>query len=214
MTNPRILLLPGWQNSGAGHWQTLWEQQPGFERVQQNDWGWPRRGDWMIRLEEALLADTRPAVLVAHSLGCHLVVAWAAHSQHRARVAAALLVAPPDLARADLPPQIQAWAPGLPGALSKALPKALAFASTVVLSDNDPFCGFARGKQMAADWGSETVSLGPAGHINAASGLGDWPAGLALLGSLMQRAGRPTGQAPGPRDTPAPPAAVASNSGR
>ena len=205
MTTPRFLLLPGWQNSGAGHWQTLWEQQPGFERVQQDDWWWPRRGDWMIRLEEALLADTRPAVLVAHSLGCHLVAAWAAHSQHRARVAAALLVAPPDLARADLPPQIQAWAPGRPGALPGALP----FSSTVVLSDDDPFCTNARGQQMAAAWGSEAVSLGAAGHINAASGLGNWPGGLALLDGLMQRAGLPAGQRVGQRGAPALPAAAA-----
>ena len=209
MNTPRFLLLPGWQNSGAGHWQTLWAQRPGFERVQQDDWWWPRRGDWMIRLEEALLADTRPTVLVAHSLGCHLVAAWAAHSQHRARVAAALLVAPPDLARTDLPPQVQAWSPGPVGALPGLLP----FASTAVLSDNDPFCALARGQAMVAGWGSAALSLGAAGHINAASGLGDWPAGLALLADLLQRAGLPGGPALTRRDTPNPPAAVAANSG-
>ena len=213
MTILRILLLPGWQNSGTGHWQTQWEKLPGFERVQQDDWWWPRRGDWMIRLEETLLADARPAVLVAHSLGCHLVAAWAAHSQHRARVAAALLVAPPDLARANLPPQIQAWAPGRPGALQGVLqgvlPGALPFSSTVVLSDDDPFCTRARGQQMAAAWGSEAVSLGAAGNINAASGLGDWPGGLALLDGLMQRAGLPAGQRVGQRGAPALPAAAA-----
>ena len=209
MTVPRFLLLPGWQNSGAGHWQTLWEPQLGFERVQQDDWWWPRRGDWMIRLEEALLADSRPAVLVAHSLGCHLVAAWAAHSKHRARVAAALLVAPPDLARADLPPQIQAWAPGPVGARPSLLP----FASTAVLSDNDPFCALARGQAMAASWGSTALALRAAGHINAASGLSDWPAGLALLADLLHRAGLPGGPALAQRDRPAPPAAVASNSG-
>ena len=101
----RVWLLPGWLDSGPGHWQTVWEQVHGFARVQQDDWQWPKRGDWMARLDETLLADERPAVLVAHSLGCLLVEAWAAHSQHTARVKAAMLVAPPDVERDDMPPQ-------------------------------------------------------------------------------------------------------------
>ena len=189
MTNPRILLLPGWQDSGPGHWQTRWEQGQGFERVQQDDWVWPRRGDWMARLEDLLLADDRPALLVAHSLGCHLVAAWAQHSRQTARVVAALLVAPPDLARADLPPQLHNWSP----LVARALP----FASTAVLSDDDPFCSAECGLEMARHWGSEAVLLGPCGHINGDSGLGDWPAGLALLAALRRRAGGVTGEPAG-----------------
>jgi len=37
---------------------------------------------------------------------------------------------------------------------------------------------------MAAAWGSQIVTLAAAGHINADSGLGDWPEGLALLDAL------------------------------
>ena len=122
-----------------------------------------------------------PAVLVAHGLACHLVAAWAAHSQNTRRVAAALLVAPPDIARADMPPQVQAWAP----ILGRPLP----FASTAVLSADDPFCAPERGLQLAAAWGSQIVTLGRAGHVNADSGLGDWPEGLALLHDLQHRAG-------------------------
>jgi uncharacterized protein len=182
MTSPRVLLLPGWQNSGESHWQTRWERLHGFERLQQDDWWWPRRGDWMIRLEDNLLADERPAVLVAHSLGCHLVTAWAAHSQHTARVAAALLVAPPELERADEgPPQLQAWAP--------VHRQALPFASTAVLSSNDPFSPIERSLALAADWGSTIVNAGPVGHLNADSALGDWPEGLALLQRLLLGAG-------------------------
>ena len=136
----------------------------------------------MIRLEENLLADERPAVLVAHSLGCHLVTAWAAHSQHTARVVGALLVAPPDLGRVDGPPQLLAWAP--------VHRQPLPFASTAVLSSNDPFSAAERSLALAAAWGSELVSAGPAGHLNADSGLGDWPEGLALLHGLAQRAAR------------------------
>ena len=78
MNSSNVLLLPGWQNSGPRHWQSLWEREHGYTRVDQHDWMRPRRGDWIARLEEVLLAQTGPAVLVAHSLGCHLVAAWAA----------------------------------------------------------------------------------------------------------------------------------------
>src|SRR6478735_3098641 len=77
----RVLQLPGWQDSGESHWQTRWEAAYGDLRVVQNDWTWPLRGDWMARLDE-VVAETgaaSPLVLVAHSLGCHLVAAWAAH---------------------------------------------------------------------------------------------------------------------------------------
>ncbi len=121
------------------------------------------------------------ALLVAHSLGCHLVAAWAGHSRHTARVAGALLVAPPDVARADLPPQVQTWAP--------IHRQPLPFASTAVLSADDPFGDAAHGLQLAAAWGSEIGSLGAAGHINADSGLRDWPDGIALLRALATRAG-------------------------
>jgi len=183
MLKPRILLLPGWQNSGHGHWQTRWEQAHGHQRVQQADWLWPRRGDWMMQLEQALLADECPALLVAHSLGCHLVAAWAAHSQHTQRVLGALLVAPPDIEGPDMPPQVQVWAP--------ILRRPLPFASTAVISSDDPYCTLASGQQLAADWGSRLVTPGPLGHLNGDSGLGDWPAGLALLDELQQRSAGP-----------------------
>ncbi|HEX6703976.1 MAG TPA: alpha/beta hydrolase [Albitalea sp.] len=182
LRSSRVLLLPGWQDSGAAHWQSRWEALHGFTRVQQDDWHWPRRGDWMARLDDVVLADARPAVLVAHSLGCHLVAAWAAHSRHTERVMAAMLVAPPDTERADMPPQLFNWRP--------VVRRRLPFASVAVLSDDDAFCAVSQGRGMAADWGSECVDLGACGHINGDSGLGDWPEGLALLQSLVGRAKR------------------------
>ena len=173
----RYLLLPGWLNSGPDHWQSRWEALHGFERVQQDDWQWPRRGDWMARLDETLLASPRPAVLIAHSLGCQLVAAWAAHSSHTARVRAALLVAPPDTERADMPPNLYNWRP--------IVRARLPFASRVVTSSDDPYCTPERAAQMARDWGGAAVDIGARGHINGASRLGDWPDGRALLRSLV-----------------------------
>ncbi|MDP1900103.1 MAG: alpha/beta hydrolase [Rubrivivax sp.] len=173
---PRVLVLPGWLNSGAAHWQSRWEARHGFERVQQSDWDWPRRGDWMARLEEVLLAEAKPTLLAAHSLGCQLVAAWAAHSRHTALVAGALLVAPPDTERADTPPQLSTWTPIARGRLP--------FAACVVYSEDDPFCSAEQARGMAEGWGARALSLGAAGHINAESGLGDWPQGLAWLRNL------------------------------
>lgn len=172
----RVLLLPGWLDSGPGHWQTLWEQQHADHRVPQADWVWPRRGDWMAQLEQALLADERPALLAAHSLGCHLVAAWAAHSRHTARVHGALLVAPPDLDQADTPPQLFNWRP--------VVRQRLPFPARVVLSENDPFCASTAARRLASDWGALAVSIGPRGHVNAESGLGDWLEGRSWLRAL------------------------------
>jgi len=182
MTSPRVLLLPGWMNSDAAHWQSRWEALHGHTRVEQDDWLWPRRGDWMARLDEVLLADAdaRPTVLVAHSLGCHLVSAWAAHSQHSARVRAALLVAPPDAERDDMPPNIFNWRP--------IVRTRLPFASELVYSDDDPYCTPERALAMASDWGCTTHAISAHGHVNGESGLGDWPAGLARLNALISRA--------------------------
>ena len=89
-----VLLLPGWRNSGPEHWQSLWEAKHGYPRVEQHDWIHPLRGDWIARLEEVVIdhdphPDNDGLVLVAHSLGCLLVAAWAAHSRHTAMVKAA-----------------------------------------------------------------------------------------------------------------------------
>jgi uncharacterized protein len=172
----RVLLLPGWLNSDAGHWQSRWEQIHGYQRVEQNDWVWPKRGDWMTRLDEILLESTTPAMLVAHSLGSQLVAAWAAHSQHTERVRAALLVAPADTERADMPPNLFSW---------KLIERRrLPLPGHVVASDDDPYCAMPRAAAMATDWGCTLTAIGPRGHINADSGLGDWPEGHRLLRRL------------------------------
>ena len=177
----RILLLPGWLNSGPAHWQSRWAAVHGCARVEQADWLWPRRGDWMARLDEVVQDGTAPVVLVAHSLGCQLVAAWSAHSRHATQVRGALLVAPPDPERDDMPPNLFNWRP--------IVRQRLPFASLVVTSTDDPYCAPIRATQMADDWGSLCVSIGAHGHINGESGLGDWPAGWALLRTLRDGAG-------------------------
>lgn len=177
----RHLLLPGWLDSGPQHWQSHWERLHGCRRVVQDDWVWPRRGDWMARLDEALLEAPAPAVLIAHSLGCHLVAAWAAHSRHLDRVAGALLVAPPDTERDDMPPQLFNWRPMVRARLP--------FPSLAAHSSDDPYCTPDRARAIAADWGSACIDLGPCGHANAESGLGDWPQGWRLVAACRTPVG-------------------------
>ena len=176
---PQTLILPGWQNSGPAHWQSRWEAAYGYQRVEQHDWLRPLRGDWIARLEDVVLACEQPVVLVAHSLGCLLVAAWASHSRNTHRVQAALLVAPGDAEQASLRPVLASWSP-------IALQR-LPFNSLLVGSHNDPYCTLARAQEMAAAWGAEFQDYGERGHINADSGLGDWPEGHAWLKTLQER---------------------------
>ena len=178
-SSSRVLLLPGWQNSGVDHWQSRWEQRHGYTRVQQHDWQRPLRGDWSIQLQEAVLESDRKVVLVAHSLGCVLTAWWAAHSPlAKTKVQAALLVAPGDVEQSDLRQVLPGWSP----VMAQRLP----FPSVVVGSQNDPFCSLARAQALANAWGARFVDAGAVGHINSDSGLEDWDSGHALLQQLMK----------------------------
>ena len=178
MKPDNVLILPGWQNSGPQHWQSLWEAAQGYTRVEQHDWLRPLRGDWIARLEDVILSRPGPSVVVAHSLGCLLVAAWAAHSRNTHRVKAALLVAPGDVEREELAPVLASWSP-------VAL-RTLPFPSVLVGSRNDPYCSLERAQAFARHWGSEFKDLGEAGHINAESGLGAWPQGHGWLQELLK----------------------------
>jgi predicted alpha/beta hydrolase family esterase len=178
MKPSNVLLLPGWQDSGPQHWQSLWQQRHGYVRVEQHDWIGPLRGDWVARLEEMVLTCDEPAVLVAHSLGCILIAAWAAHSKNTHRVKAALLVAPGDPERADIREMLPGWSP--------IELRALPFPSVLLASRDDPFCEFERARLFGYAWGSQFMDYGPCGHINADTGLASWPEGHVLLQDLMK----------------------------
>jgi predicted alpha/beta hydrolase family esterase len=178
------LILPGWQNSGPAHWQSLWETAYGYQRVEQHDWDRPLRGDWITRLEDVVLSQPadQPITLVAHSLGCLLVAAWAGISRNTHRVSGALLVAPGDVEQEALRPVLTSWSPILPAGVPQTLP----FKSLLLGSQNDPYCSLARARQFAEAWGSTFIDYGMHGHINSESGLKSWPEGHSLLLKLQQ----------------------------
>jgi predicted alpha/beta hydrolase family esterase len=179
----RLLVLPGLGGSGPEHWQTRWEAaDAACARVHQSDWDRPDLVAWLRSVDAALAEIDGPVALVAHSLACALV----AHGARRpawTRVVAALLVAPADVdSPTRTPPETRCFSP-VP---TQSLP----FAATVVASQNDPFVDFARARELARRWGAELVDVGAIGHINAASGLGDWAEGRRVLGALVARAAR------------------------
>ena len=177
--SPLCLTIPGLGGSGPGHWQTVWEQtRHDCERIELGSWNTPLRNSWVSAIEGAVRGADSPIVFVAHSLGCHAVAWWArllAGEGASGLVAGALLVAPCDVDR-GVQPMMSRFSPS---------PRhALPFPSIVVASSNDPYASLARQREMAGNWTSEFVDIGEAGHINAASGLGSWPEGQALLERL------------------------------
>ena len=169
----RIIIVPGWRDSGPGHWQSLWaDSLPGALRVQQDDWITPSRSAWVAAIARTIVSQDGPVVIAAHSLGCIAITHLP--PQASARIQGALLVAPADPERravlADFAP-----VPYQP----------LPYRSIIVASSNDPYCPVRTAGAYARAWGSEFVRLQNAGHVNLEAGFGAWPLGLALLQSLI-----------------------------
>ncbi|SFJ24806.1 RBBP9/YdeN family alpha/beta hydrolase [Paraburkholderia megapolitana] len=176
----RVLIVPGHGNSGATHWQSIWEaSKPGFWcRVKIEDWDHAVCDEWVAAIArdvEALGPDT---IVVAHSLGCLAVVHWAA--RNTVAIGGALLVAVPDPSAPAFP---RADSIGFSPVPSARLP----FPSIVVASGNDPYAAIGYARSCANSWGSEFLDVGARGHLNAASHLDDWAEGYQLLQRLNRK---------------------------
>ena len=172
----QTIIVPGWRNSGPGHWQSLWaESLPDVVRVEQDDWISPVRQAWVGNIARVILAQDAPVIVVAHSLGC--IATTHLPPEVTQRIAGALLVAPAD-------PERRAQLVDFSPVPHQRLP----YRSVLVASSNDPYCPVRTAGAYARAWGSEFVRLQEAGHINVDSGHGHWPLGLALLQSLQHDA--------------------------
>jgi len=179
MMQPTVLLVPGLRDHVPEHWQTHLEKKlPNARSVQ------PLTRDKLScamrvkALDDAIAESPQPVLLVAHSAGVMMVAHWARAMSRP--ILGALLVAPPDLEN-PLPegyPQIDdirrnGWLP---------IPRQpLPFSSLMAVSTDDPLCKFERGIELARQWGSRVVNLGAVGHVNPASGFGEWPRAEALI---------------------------------
>jgi len=170
-------IIPGLGNSGEEHWQTFFEQsEVNFQRIVQQEWDAPDCNDWVNTIDKAIENyDPASVVLIGHSLGCVAIAHWAKRSNKK--IKGALMVAPSD---------IEAPVYSFPATGFTPIPvDKINFKTIVVASENDEWVSLERAKLFAANWGSEFISIGNAGHINAASGYGQWQQGLEILKSLQ-----------------------------
>jgi predicted alpha/beta hydrolase family esterase len=180
---PLVLLVPGLNDSGPDHWQSHWERERGeCARVDLGSWDDPNRNLWVNRLNLAIHRAGRPVILVAHSLACHVVAWWAEYERPAAGgpVLGALLVAPPEVEHDGIDPRLARFAP--------VMPRALPFPTIVAASRDDPWIAFGRARRGARIWRSRFIDAGWLGHINADSGIRDWPFGQFLLRQLSAAA--------------------------
>ena len=170
-----LTIVPGINDSNEKHWQTRWQAtQTDAVRIRPDSWDEPDLENWVAAVDAAV--GSPDTIIVAHSLGCLAAATWLARNPGRVR--GALLVAPPDRFGAGFP----AAAPSF----RAAEPTGLGVPALVVASANDPFCPLGTARGLAAAWGAGFVEVGSAGHINAASKLGAWPAGRAILDEFAQ----------------------------
>ena len=174
-----ILIVPGYGDSGSGHWQTRWESRHSTaRRVEQADWDQPVLEHWTARIVREVSVATRPVIFIAHSLGVPTVL----HALPRlgAKVAGALFVAPPDVSdAARMPEGLTAFGP---------YPRErLLFPAITIASRNDPHCAYETIEALAKDWGSLLIDAGESGHINEASGHGPWPEGSMVLAQFISQ---------------------------
>lgn len=175
-----ILIVPGFGNSEADHWQSRWEAKLSTaRRVIQPDWTRASRAQWADTIAGAVNAAEKPVVLVTHSIGT-AAVPHAAPLFAPGKVVGAFMVALSDWNRPDLLPGVSHdFAP---------LPRdPLPFPSQLVASRTDPYCDYEVAADHANAWGSYLIDAGDAGHINAASGHGPWPEGLLRFAAFLKR---------------------------
>lgn len=177
MTRPTVLVVPGLRDPVEQHWQTLLEAKrraagrpvASVPPMGRSDLDCAAK---VAAIEAAAQAVDGPIVVVAHSGGCIMVAHWARTTKRA--VLGALLAAPPEFDRPmpDGYPTLEQLRAGgwLPVPRDR-----LPFPSIVGASRNDPLASFDGVAELARAWGSRLVDLGIVGHLNPASGYGDWP---------------------------------------
>ncbi|WP_244196176.1 RBBP9/YdeN family alpha/beta hydrolase [Paraburkholderia susongensis] len=195
---PTVVIVPGLRDHVEQHWQTLLEAH--LRAQNRPVAAVPPMGrdelDCASRveaIEKAVVDAGAPVIVVAHSAGCIMVAHWA--RRHPRAIVGALLAAPPDF-ETPMPegyPDLDTldatgWLP---------VPREpLPFASIVAASRNDPLARYERVIELARGWHSELVDFGNVGHLNPASGFGEWPAAVGLIESLAWRTAAGEGTVP------------------
>jgi predicted alpha/beta hydrolase family esterase len=183
MTDATVVLVPGLRGHVEDHWQTrLAARLP-------SAWCVPPLGrtepslQVRIRLLDHIVEDVDgPVVIVAHSAGVLATVHWAA-TYTGTKVVGALLATPPAFA-APLPPEYPSIAELRDHGWLPIPRRPLPFPSILATSTDDALGNPVRLRAMANAWGSREHSVGAVGHLNPASGFGEWPEATSLIEEL------------------------------
>ena len=182
MAVPTVLIVPGLREHVPDHWQSLLAAR--LPRVRTVPPMGRENLDCAARvaaLEHEVGRIGGPVLLVAHSGGAITVAHWA--RKQRRPIRGALLATPPDFERpmpAGYPTMDALRAGGWLPVPRELLP----FQSIVAASRNDPLGRYERVAELASAWGSRCVDLGEVGHLNPASGFGEWPQAQSFLREL------------------------------
>jgi len=184
---PTILIVPGLRDHVDEHWQTrLAARLPRVRVVPpmgRADLDCAARVD---AIDRELMAIGGPVIIVAHSGGVIMLAHWAASpGRTRKAIRGALLATPPDF-ETPMPEGYPTMAALAAAGWLPVPRRPLPFPSIVAASRNDPLGRIERVQQLARDWGSRFVDLGEVGHLNPASGFGEWPQAAVFIRELAE----------------------------
>jgi uncharacterized protein len=190
MSEATVLIVPGLRDAVAQHWQTLLEARlrkagrpvASVPPMGRDDLDCAAR---VVAIEDTARSVESPLIVVAHSGGCIMLAHWA-EATTRA-VQGALLATPPDF-ETPMPAGYPTLDALRVGGWLPVPRKPLPFPSIVAASRNDPLADYDRVAMLARSWGSRLVDLGEVGHLNPASGYGEWPWAEKLIAELSAMA--------------------------
>jgi predicted alpha/beta hydrolase family esterase len=183
MTDATVVLVPGLRGHVEDHWQTrLAATLPNTRTVSPLGRNEPSLSARVSLLDQIVEDVDGPVVIVAHSAGVLATVHWAA-TYTGTKVVGALLATPPAFA-VPLPPEYPSVSQLRDNGWLPIPRRPLPFASILATSTDDALGNPVRLRAMANAWGSREHSLGAVGHLNPASGFGEWPAATPLIEEL------------------------------
>ncbi|MFL6094136.1 MAG: RBBP9/YdeN family alpha/beta hydrolase [Blastococcus sp.] len=183
MSDTTVVLVPGLRGHVEDHWQTrLAATLPNARTVRPLGRDEPGLTARISLLDQIVEDVDGPVVIVAHSAGVLVTVHWAA-TYIGTKVVGALLATPPAFAT-ELPPEYPSVAQLRDHGWLPIPRRPLPFPSILATSTDDALGNPVRLRAMANAWGSREHSLGAVGHLNPASGFGEWPAATSLIEEL------------------------------
>ncbi len=161
------------------HWLNIWARDSDdIATVSASHGEVPNRNNWVNNLNHAIQRVSRPVILVAEGLGCHVAAWWAELERpaYRKPVIGALLVSPVDNSTFTSGNEASGLVPGPIGILP--------FPSTMVCGRELDATSRARTKRLNSFWGSKLVESDFFDRNGIITFDGAWEEGKALLQKL------------------------------